>query len=240
MDLRGLLRDAGRFGWRACLYDRLYRLLGARLGYRCFAVVLLRPAEVPAVPPPAGYRGGFLPADRLLAEAHEHPDLDARFVREATAAGDRCYGLLYGEEVASYGWYAHRPTPVEPGLQILFPDAWVYMYKGYTHPRHRGRRLHGVGMLAAAHALRRLGFEGLVSIVEANNAASLRSCRRIGYRLLGRVRALRLAGRWWVCNSGACRRAGVSLVAAPAQRGSSTNSPRSMSDTTTVPDENAA
>jgi len=142
------------------------------------------------------YRSMFLDEKRLRGFGRDPAnDLPESFLDEALAQGDECYGILDGELLAAYGWYSRRPTPIDPPDLLLDPgDRYVYMYKGFTHPGHRGRRLHAIGMtLALQHYLSR-GFQGLVSYVESNNFSSLNSVLRMGYEVFGSVYILRAFG----------------------------------------------
>src|SRR5690606_1757131 len=90
---------------------------------------------------------------------------------------------------------------------------WVYMYKGYTLPEYRGRRLHGLGMARAMRAYVEEGKHGLVSYVDVMNEASLKSCRRMGYRELGLLFGTKVAGRWVTHAAKGCEPYGLSLRA---------------------------
>jgi hypothetical protein len=142
------------------------------------------------------YRPMFL-GEELLRRFGKDPEngLPESFLDEVLSEGDECFGFLAGETLAAYGWYSRRPTRIDPPDLVLDPgDQYVYMYKGFTHPSHRGQRLHAIGMtLALQHYLRR-GFKGLVSYVESNNFSSLNSVRRMGYEIFGSVYALRVFG----------------------------------------------
>jgi ribosomal protein S18 acetylase RimI-like enzyme len=141
---------------------------------------------------------------RPFAGTQEH-ELSEEFLREAFARGDECYGFLEGRALAAYGWYAHRPTPLEtPGLVLHFQDRYVYMYKGFTHPAHRGQRLHAAGMTKALSILLERGYRGLVSYVEATNFGSLKSVYRMGYADFGTIVVLGLGGRHVTRASAGC------------------------------------
>jgi ribosomal protein S18 acetylase RimI-like enzyme len=166
---------------------------------------------------PDGYVGRFLSRDELLACAEDsESELRPDFVDRALARGDQCFALLRGESLAAYGWYARAPTPIDPPDLVLgFSGRYVYMYKGYTHPAHRGKRLHAIGMtLALAHYLRE-GYAGLVSYVESSNWASLASVRRMGYRVFGTLYVVRAFGRYFTRADEGCRRYGFRLDPAP-------------------------
>ena len=166
---------------------------------------------------PEGLTCGFLDEAALRRYAqvpgHELDDASSpRRWRRATAAGRSGSG----ERLATYGWYARKATPVYSNLALRFDPAWVYMDKGYTHPDHRGKRLHAIGMAQALVALTGEGLKGLVSQVERNNFSSLKSVGRMGYVNVGRLRGWRCLGRWRLSADQACAPYGLELVELPA------------------------
>ena len=77
-------------------------------------------------------------------------------------------------------------------LSVRFGPQWVYMHSGFTHPAFRGRRLHAIAMTIALSLYQARGYRGLVSVVTADNEASLKSCDRMGYRQFGTIYTARL------------------------------------------------
>jgi len=133
-------------------------------------------------------QGRFLSARELHAFAKEPEyELAEDFLGRALARQNRCFGFVENGVLASYGWYATGPTEAGDGLVLRFDPAYAYMYKGFTHPRHRGQRLHAIGMAAALAEFTREGKKGLVSYVDASNLSSMKSCLRMGYRTFGHV-----------------------------------------------------
>ena len=138
------------------------------------------------------YEGGFLDAAALERYAgRPEYDLPESFLHRALGTHDECFAIWAGDELAAYGWYSTRANYFSDELTLHFDPHWVYMYRGYTNPAHRGRRLHAIGMTRALAEYRRRGFKGLVSCVEASNVASLRSVHRMGYRHFGTMYAIR-------------------------------------------------
>ena len=135
------------------------------------------------------YRGIFLDEAMLRHFAADPKnELQPDFLDEALAKGDECYGFLAGPALAAYGWYSSKPTDVDLlGLRLQFSDQYVYMYKGFTAADHRGQRLHAIGMTRALEAYLARGYRGIVSQVEWNNFASLKSCYRMGYQPFGNI-----------------------------------------------------
>ncbi|HEV8703056.1 MAG TPA: GNAT family N-acetyltransferase [Candidatus Polarisedimenticolia bacterium] len=145
---------------------------------------------------PEPYRPMFLDEKMLRAFGRDPENgLPESFLAEALSERHECFGFLAGETLAAYGWYSRRPTRIDPPDLVLDPgDRYIYMYRGFTHPRHRGRRLHAIGMtMALQHYLAR-GYKGLVSYVESNNFSSLNSVTRMGYEIFGSVYVLRVFG----------------------------------------------
>lgn len=161
----------------------------------------------------AGMTWGFLSQEQIEASLGRgtEEDMDLDFIRQAIAKGDRCYGAIDGDRIAAYGWYSTRPTAVTDGLVLRFDEQWAYMYKGYTLPEYRGRRLHGLAMARAMRAYVEEGKKGLVSYVDASNEASLKSCRRMGYREMGLLLGALVAGRWVTHATRGCEAYGLAL-----------------------------
>jgi hypothetical protein len=113
-------------------------------------------------------------------------------VKKAHAGTDLCFAALVDGRLASYGWYTlDRAFSIgDNGLLMRAPSNAAYMHSGFTHPDFRGRRLHGIGMGRALHALSDRGVNALVSDVDWANHASLKSCVRLGYRMLGNLYAI--------------------------------------------------
>ncbi len=151
----------------------------------------------------------WLDADWLPGWIQPDPDVDFRFLTpeevrcfeddpdyelEASMAGqiergsNLCFGVLSGGTLAAYGWYALGGVDGAnaSGVAMSFPSDVACMYKGFTHPNFRGRRLHALAMSLALRGLAEYGVTKLVSLVESVNWASLRSCARLGYVDLGR------------------------------------------------------
>lgn len=167
---------------------------------------------------PPGYTGGFLSEVQLRRFAQDpRNEMDSDFLDEALAKGDRCYALLKDGYLAAYSWYSLQPTRIHPPQLVLEFDArHVYMYKGMTHPEHRGRRLYPIGINRALQWYQRCGKAGLVAYVESHNLDSLKSCLRLGYRVFGSVYLLRVLDRYLIVNLPTCRRFGFHLRELPA------------------------
>jgi hypothetical protein len=155
-----------------------------------------------------------------LLKAAERPEwreqLTPKSIALALARGEECFALFDGDLLASLGWYARVPTPIDDEMLLHFDPAWVYMHRGYTIPAYRGRRLHGMGMSLALRHYTREGANGLVSFVEFNNLQSLKSVSRMGYRIFGSIYLATVGGRPRSWSSPGCREYQFYLL--PARR----------------------
>jgi len=157
---------------------------------KCLCIDTADPAFLTLEPP---YEADFVDGDTLRRYVSDEVyDLSERFVTRALATNDACFGIRAGDTLAAYGWYSIGAHRFSDEHTLRFGRDWVYMHRGYTHPQHRGRRLHAIGMTLALRAYQARGFRGLVSLVAADNDASLKSCYRMGYRDFGTLYMLRL------------------------------------------------
>lgn len=211
MKFKHVYETAARFGINAAAEDIACRAASKIAEVKILkAICLTRESVDPAfLADDAGYHWGFLDAATLhgaLLRGAPLP-MDAAFIDDAILAGDRCYGALDGDALVAYGWYSNRPTAVTAiadDMILHFDPSYSYMYRGYTVPEYRGKRLHGIGMARAMEALVQGGSAGLVSVVDSGNFASLASCYRLGYRSFGQIIAVRIAGHCFTHETRGC------------------------------------
>ena len=221
MDLGDARRELQHFGLLRTAGDVALRALNRVAVARVLKAVCVDAPDPQYLRVDQRYRTGFLSPGEL-AQVAQHPEYEMTpgFLREAIGKGDECFGFWDGSVLASYGWYATSPTPVDiPGLTLRFDPRFVYMYKGFTHLQYRGQRLHAIGMTRALAAYRKRGFRGIVSYVDWNNFGSLRSCRRMGYREFGNIYVLRAFGHYLIHVDRGCRAYGFALRLPPEHGG---------------------
>ncbi|PYN35234.1 MAG: GNAT family acetyltransferase [Candidatus Rokuibacteriota bacterium] len=165
----------------------------------------LRDINDPSLFDAPGFHGRFVSSGELAERYEGAHELSSAFLLEASLRGDRCYALFEGDALASYGWYSNLPSPIDEHFVLHFARVYTYMYKGYTLPAYRGMRLHAVGMCRALREFTAEGKAGLISYVQSNNFASLRSVARMGYRIFGEVYLLRVGGRRLTYATKSCR-----------------------------------
>lgn len=217
LDITSLSQNIRRFGARETLVTLGLRAAERAGGLRVLKVIIARGIRDEYLRLDPGYAHGFLDEPTLREFARDDGGaLSDAFLDEALGRGDRCYAIRAGGQLASFGWYARGPTPIDDRATLHFGARHVYMYKGYTHRDHRGRRLHAIGMTWALSQLLAEGVTGMVAYVDAANAASLRSCYRMGFEDVGRLYLLRLRGRTRAVADPGCRALGIHVEPAPA------------------------
>jgi len=208
----GCLREnARKYGIGAALHDIECRVINKIAQFQILKGMTVRMQDVkdPSLFEAPGFEGRFVAGDELAKFAYDGAhDFSVEFLREARARGDRCYALFDGDALAAYGWYSPLPTPIDEHFMLHFDHAYTYMYKGYTVPAYRGKRLHAVGMCRALRAFTDEGKKGLISYVFSNNFASLHSVLRMGYRIFGEVYVLRAGTHAFTYATIGCRRYG--------------------------------
>ncbi len=206
------------FGVLKYLFDLFYRVGHRTFGLMILEVVILDQTGLNAqsLENPGRYDLKFVTSEPLYQLADKNSDaISKEFIDQVSLTGDRCFAVLEGEEIVSFGWYSKRPTEINSKLRFNFDPSYVYMYKGYTSHAYRGQKLHALGMAHALLAYIKEGARGLVSYVEANNYRSLSSCERLGYARIGRIFYAQIFGRSISLKSSGCKVAGVYLSDAP-------------------------
>ena len=211
-DFRRPIRNAGIGG--AC-YDLAYRVgvKSVRFSDRQCVSLTLATLERSFLTPEPGFTYGFLDEGALRSYVRQPGlELSDTFLDDALREGHRCYGVRKGDALAAYTWYARRPTPLEEHLLLHFEPRWMYAYKGFTAPIHRGRRLLEAGRAMALVAQTDATCLGIVSVIKRNNYSSLKAMRRLGCVDNGRLRAWSLFGRWHLSATSACAPFGLRLA----------------------------
>lgn len=131
--------------------------------------------------------------DRLSAAGYS--GISREFLRGIERTPDLCFGAFAGEALVSYVFFAPAsPIAIDARLQFAFPADWIYVYKAFTQPAWRGKRLlHQV----LAHAMTRLCPRRFVTLVVAGNQASRKAFERCGFRPTQRFPVWRVLSRPW-------------------------------------------
>lgn len=205
----GYIRDNVRnYGISATLHDLECQLVNKAVFFQILKGMTVRMQDVTDARlfEAPGFDSRFVAEDELSKLTRESAhQISPEFLHTALARGDRCYALFDGQTLAAYGWYSELRTPLDEHYLLHFDHAWTYMYKGYTMPAYRGKRLHAVGMCQALRALTEEGKNGLISCVASTNFASLQSITRMGFRIFGDVYLMRAGCHSFAYATPGCR-----------------------------------
>ncbi|MCE5267156.1 MAG: hypothetical protein LLG00_04665 [Planctomycetaceae bacterium] len=190
----GAVRGINRLAYRAA--QRLLTLEIANIVAIDLSAISDRPLES------SRFEFRFLSANEIrLAAADPASDLDGVVPESVEVDGNWCLAALDDGKVVNYTWYAagHSQPQHSFGVGLALPTDTAYLYKGFTRPEYRGRRLQEATIRRAAELFRPMGIRRFVAMIEYGNWSSLRCHDRIGFRRVGRL--CRLAGRLvrWRC-----------------------------------------
>lgn len=213
MNIELIQSDIKNFGLTNTFYDMTMRAIN-----RITLFKVLKCMQVSAVDPDylkidKKYSHGFLEEDMLRKFAsNSEYEISEKFLNQALEKGDQCYAILDGDTLASYGWYSDKPTSIYPEELVLdFKSQYIYMYKGYTHIKYRGQRLHAIGMAWALKCFLEKGYKGIVSYVEASNFSSLKSVYRMGYEDCGKIYVAKIFDKYLIHSDNGCKKYGFRM-----------------------------
>ena len=129
-----------------------------------------------------------------------HTELDERERREGAARlalGHRVVLGLHGERVVFSMWVNPRCLNL-PGIlkRGLNPAQW-FIYKAFTSPLHRGRKLYQCGMRFVLAEMRSAGLEELVGYAHVKKTVSRRGLAAVEFDDAGRLTHILVPGFSW-------------------------------------------
>jgi GNAT superfamily N-acetyltransferase len=203
-----------RLGWtHAVLW--LCGAIGRRASVHIFVITthVFDGAGPNLAPDLAELEARFLSSEEIVRFAGDDRDrYSPSFAMEALARGDRCFGVIEHGRLVCYCWYAAGAAPVFDDIEVAVDRPFVYGYKAFTDPAHRGRGLHIFGISAAAQHLRPEGCTGIAAYIEADNVAPLMSARKMGESFVGSVVLFRAFGKFrWLVSPG-CDKIGFRVI----------------------------
>jgi hypothetical protein len=158
--------------------------------------------------PPEGYEFRFGTAQDIQGCLQEHTELDARERAEGVVRvgfGHRVVLGLHRDTVVFTMWVNPRCLNV-PGLlkRALAPHQW-FIYKAFTSPAHRGRKLYEGGMRFVLAEMRQAGLSELVGYAHVKKDVSRKGLAALAFDSVGRARQLVAPGLRVTCLSRALR-----------------------------------
>jgi hypothetical protein len=151
-------------------------------------------ADRKSFPTPEGFEGRLLTANEVRAfSAQPECDLSPEMAERIERGLDICVGLLEGDQLASYVFYAF--DSIEPehssGISMSFPRNCAYSYKGFTLPQYRGQGLAAVRTEHAQVVLRDMNISQSISLMEWTNPAAIRYALKSGWVPRGSISSLK-------------------------------------------------
>ena len=197
-----------RFGIVACMIDILYRCLTKITYFKVLRgmTLTLDSIDNQFLDTDPGRNGEVISGSYVSSLIAPDIGMNQNFIDSAEKRGDWSYVFREDDNVISYGWYSKGKVPIDAQFAIHFSNHYTYMYKGFASKEYRGKKLHALGMAHALSNVAKSGDKGLITYVEANNFASLRSCERLGYKIFGSCWIFRIFGRFFVLKSPGCSR----------------------------------
>ena len=222
MNLRALITDAGQLGWGLVLHARAAARLERLLGLWIFRVNVRSLANLPHDPLPRGVTVRLLNETQLIHHARDpRYCLASRFIRRAMSRGDQAYGAFEEGKLVGYTWRSASTAPFFNGLWLKVPTPFIYAYKSYTLPSHRGRGMYGALTSFTDRQSRAIGHPMVLTLIDIANIPSLRASAHVGSRKAGYAGYLKLFGTCFTFRTPAVRAMGVELYA-PAREVRST------------------
>ena len=215
-----LAKRVARHGWWNTLHWAALRLADAVFGLRVLRGLAVETMDPATRKPAEGFAHGFaMPRAVRRFAADTANEMSPFFVADAMARGDRCFAICDGTLPLSTSWYSTRPTRIGLGdLVLYYAPRYVYMYKAFTQPSHRGRRLSAAAVSHAFGQYAAKGARGFISCAEATNVESLKALQSVGYRVFGSIYVVRFFGRHFTYATPGCHAFQFYLENRPARR----------------------
>lgn len=159
------------------------------------------------------FKGHFFDDQQIKMFAqNEAYELPASFVDSAMQKGDECLGIIGDGELVGYGWYSNDDTLTDlHHLKFCFDPSYIYAYKGFTKMEYRGKRLQGLRLQLALNHYQKKGYRGIVYYIESDNYDSLKSCHRMGFKVIGAIAVFKAFGKVYRLNSRSAKQHNVRL-----------------------------
>lgn len=136
----------------------------------------------------------FLTADEVHRHSYDPANqMSSSFAERVLCGRDLCYAALKGRTLAGYAWLAlgsieaeqNRGRNPRSGVAASFRTDTAFVYKAFTRPEFRGRRLYSACLVGALDELAARGICKLLVTTDWTNHSALASCRRAGCHELG-------------------------------------------------------
>ena len=146
---------------------------------------------------PDGYRFAWATPEDIAGCELEHTELDERDRElgvERLGIDHRCVVAKAGERVVFSMWMNPRNLNVPGEVKRRLGSHQAFIYKAYTSPDHRGRRLYIAGMAFVLAHLAREGKTELVGYAHVKKQISRKGLDALGFGSAGRYHSWKVLG----------------------------------------------
>jgi hypothetical protein len=182
--------------WPLELASVAYRALGHVMTCDITRLMVLGEDDVRPPHVDAAFELRFLSPEEVVDFARDPANELEPLLAERMACGrDLCCAALAGNELAAYAWFAlgsieaemHRGRTPDSGVAVSFTRRAAFVYKAFTRPEYRGRRLYAGCLAAGLAGLKERGVTQLLATAEWTNGSALAACHGLGFRDLGTI-----------------------------------------------------
>ncbi len=161
--------------------------------------VFLRPvlAEDAEFEAPAGYTVRWGTAEDIEGCEAYHTELDERERTEGAARlgfGHRVVAILDAETVVFTMWVNPRHLNIPGEIKRKLGSHQWFIYKAFTSPDHRGKKLYKAGMRFVLAEMARAGLTELVGYAHVKKGVSRKGLARLDFGSAGRYQAVSIPG----------------------------------------------
>jgi hypothetical protein len=146
---------------------------------------------------PPGYRFAWASPEDVAACDEQHTELDARERSQGIARlalGHRAVIAFQGQTAVFTMWANPRNLNVPGMIKRELGPHQTFIYKAFTSPEHRGRKLYEAGMRFVLAEMAREGKRELVGYAHLDKAVSRKGLAALGFASLGRFCVCRAPG----------------------------------------------
>jgi predicted GNAT family acetyltransferase len=123
-------------------------------------------------------------------------EVDVGKARAGFARGEVCAGVLHGDALVGYAWFARDAAPHIGGIWMDFDREAIYVYRAFVKREFRGRGIAAALYRAADARFMRAGRRYAILCIEVGNRPSFAAAQRSGATLAGSAGYWRAFGRF--------------------------------------------
>ena len=183
-------RNSKIHGYQKTILSFVYKLLKYTIGFNSLIIIVLDRSQLRKKKADDSFNHNFRYAkeeDLKKMQQKEEFEIYAQDI-EAVEKGEKCLLHFVNDELAGYTWAHpfHTPTIIN-GICLKIPNDTLYNYKGFTHPKFRGKGLQSARYHGLFHDFGDDAKHRLLGYVEYTNWSSRRGQKKGGYMCIGNI-----------------------------------------------------